>query len=145
MPNRKINRRKFLKVAAATSAAGLITATGIYKLTEFSSNAKGKIVIIGGGAAGLSMAALLHRWLDEPDITLIDPSDRQYYQPGFTLVASGVYTPDEVWKDQKDCVPSQTKWIKDNVKEVNPVSNQIVTESNGNISYDFLVLTPGYK
>lgn len=145
MPNRKINRRKFLKVAAVTSAAGLITATGIYKLTEFSSNAKGKIVIIGGGAAGLSMAALLQRWLDEPDITLIDPSDRQYYQPGFTLVASGVYTPDEVWKDQKDCVPSQTKWIKDIVKEVNPVSNQIVTESNGNISYDFLVLTPGLQ
>ena len=36
------------------------------------------------------MAARLKHWLDEPDITLIDPSDRQFYQPGFTLIASGV-------------------------------------------------------
>ena len=57
------------------------------------------IVIIGGGAAGISMAARLKSWLDKPDITLIDPSDRQFYQPGFTLIASGVYQPDDVWSD----------------------------------------------
>ncbi|WP_029904828.1 NAD(P)/FAD-dependent oxidoreductase [Prevotella sp. 10(H)] len=145
MPSKKINRRKFLKIAAATGVAGVITATGVYKLTEFSSKAKGKIVIIGGGAAGLSMAALLGRWLDNPDITLIDPSDRQYYQPGFTLVASGVYKPEDVWKEQKDCIHSHTKWIKDIVKEVKPVSNQVITAENGTIPYDFLVLTPGLQ
>ncbi|MBK5719394.1 NAD(P)/FAD-dependent oxidoreductase [Dysgonomonas sp. Marseille-P4677] len=142
---KKITRRKFIKIAGATSAVGIIAAAGIHKLTEFSSKAKGKIVIIGGGAAGLSMAALLDRWLEEPDITLIDPSDRQYYQPGFTLVASGVYEADQVWKKQEDCVPDNIKWVKDTVKEVNPVSNQIMTEANGNISYDFLVLTPGLQ
>lgn len=142
---KKITRRKFLKIAAVTGTAGIITATGVYKLTKFSSNAKGKIVIIGGGAAGLCMAALLQDWLDQPDITIIDPSDRQYYQPGFTLVASGVYTPNEVWKEQKDCIPSQAKWIKDVVTEVNPVSNKVATAENGTISYDFLVLTPGLQ
>ena len=142
---KRITRRKFIKIVGATGVVGAIAAAGIYKLTEFSSNAKGKIVIIGGGAAGLSMAALLGRWLEDPDITLIDASDRQYYQPGFTLVASGVYAPDEVWKNQKDCIPSNIKWIKDIVKEVNPISNQITTEANGNISYDFLVLTPGLQ
>lgn len=142
---KKITRRKFIKVAGAAGAVGIIATAGIYKLTEFSSKAKGKIVIIGGGAAGISMAAILGRWLDEPDITLIDPSDRQYYQPGFTLVASGVYKPDEVWKNQKNCMPNNIKWIKDSVKEVNPLSNQIATVANGNISYDFLVLTPGLQ
>lgn len=142
---KKITRRKFLKVAGATTAVGAVAAAGIYKATEFSSNAKGKIVVIGGGAAGLSMAALLQRWLDEPDITLIDPSDRQYYQPGFTLVASGVYEPEDVWKEQKDCIPSKVKWIKDTVKELNPLSNEITTAANGKISYDFLVLTPGLQ
>ncbi|MFV0417333.1 MAG: FAD-dependent oxidoreductase [Dysgonomonas sp.] len=145
MSDKKITRRKFLKVAAATTAVGGIAAAGIYKATEFSSNAKGKIVVIGGGAAGLSMAALLQRWLDEPDITVIDPSDRQYYQPGFTLVASGVYTPDEVWKEQKDCIPSKVKWIKDTVRELNPSTKEISTAENGKITYDFLVLTPGLQ
>ncbi|WP_108822684.1 FAD-dependent oxidoreductase [Dysgonomonas sp. Marseille-P4361] len=142
---KKISRRKFFKIAAATGAVGTVAAAGIYKATEFSSNAKGKIVIIGGGCAGLSMAALLHRWLKEPDITVIDPSDRQYYQPGFTLVASGVYEPDDVWKDQKDCMPSGVTWVKDVVKELDPSSKAIKTEKNGKISYDFLVLAPGLQ
>ncbi|MDR2953914.1 MAG: NAD(P)/FAD-dependent oxidoreductase [Prevotella sp.] len=143
--NKKYTRRKFLKIAAATGVVGGIAAAGIYKATEFSSDAKGKIVIIGGGAAGLSMAALLQRWLNNPDITLIDPSDRQYYQPGFTLVASGVYEPDEVWKKQEDCIPGDVKWIKDIVVELNPDSKKVRTANNGNLSYDFLVLTPGLQ
>ena len=84
-------------------------------------------------------------WLDEPDITLIDPSDRQFYQPGFTLIASGVYQPEDVWKKQEDCMPSGIKWIKDSVAAVDPVWNQVTTKSNGKIPYDFLVLTPGLQ
>ena len=81
-----VDRRHFFKLLAAT---GLIAGVNTGKANAFSSSAKGKIVIIGGGAAGISMAARLKHWLDEPDITLIDPSDRQFYQPGFTLIASG--------------------------------------------------------
>ena len=96
-----IDRRSFIKIL---SAAGLLTIAGTQDAKAFSSKATGKIVIIGGGAAGISMAARLKHWLKEPDIQLIDPSDRQYYQPGFTLIASGVYQPDDVWKNQKDCM-----------------------------------------
>lgn len=77
-----ISRRKFFKIMAAAGLSSFIDAR---HAKAFSSKAKGKIVIVGGGAAGISMAARLQRWLDEPDITLIDPSDRQFYQPGFTL------------------------------------------------------------
>lgn len=137
-----IDRRYFFKLMAT---AGLISVVGTQKAEAFSSNAKGKIVIIGGGAAGISMAARLNRWLDNPDITLIDPSDRQFYQPGFTLIASGVYKPEEVWKNQADCIPDGVKWIKDSVAAVDPVWNQVTTINNGKIPYDFLVLTPGVQ
>ena len=80
MEKKGIDRRRFLKFLAA---AGLLVGAHS-EARAFSSNAKGKIVIIGGGAAGISMAARLKRWLNEPNITLIDPSDRQFYQPGFT-------------------------------------------------------------
>ena len=83
-----ISRAQFLKIMAA---AGVVVAAGTDKAYAAKSNAKGRIVIIGGGAAGISMAAQLKRALKNPDITIIDPSDRQYYQPGFTLIASGVY------------------------------------------------------
>ena len=131
-----VDRRHFFKLLAAT---GLIAGANTGKANAFSSSAKGKIVIIGGGAAGISMAARLKHWLDEPDITLIDPSDRQFYQPGFTLIASGVYQPEDVWKKQEDCMPSGIKWIKDSVAAVDPVWNQVTTKSNGKIPYDFTI------
>ena len=140
--NHSIDRRHFLKLMAM---AGLLVTANTRRVNAFSSKAKGKIVIIGGGAAGLSMAARLKRWLDTPDITLIDPSDRQFYQPGFTLIASGVYQPNDVWKKQENCIPSGVKWIKDSVQLVDPVQNQITTCNNGKITYDFLVLTPGLQ
>ncbi len=142
---KKISRRKFIQASALTGIVGGIAATGVYKVTELSSNAEGRIVIIGGGAAGLSMAALLQRWLKKPNITIIDPSDKQFYQPGFTLVASGVYKPKDVWKQQEKCIPNKAKWIKDSVITLNPERKNIRTKNNGEIEYDFLVLTPGIQ
>ena len=140
---RKVSTDGILKLLAAT---GLIAGANTGKANAFfKQREKVKIVIIGGGAAGISMAARLKHWLDEPDITLIDPSDRQFYQPGFTLIASGVYQPEDVWKKQEDCMPSGIKWIKDSVAAVDPVWNQVTTKSNGKIPYDFLVLTPGLQ
>lgn len=137
-----MNRRHFFQLLAAT---GLLSVVGTEKAHAYSSKAKGKIVIVGGGAAGIGMAARLMRWLDSPDITLIDPSERQYYQPGFTLIAAGVYKPDEVWKVQANCIPDGVKWIKDSVAALDPVRNEVSTVSNGKISYDFLILTPGIQ
>ena len=49
-----IDRRHFFKLMAM---AGLLTAASTQKAKAFSSKAKGKIVIIGGGPAGLAAAA----------------------------------------------------------------------------------------
>ncbi|MFR6034103.1 MAG: hypothetical protein ACLUKN_13605 [Bacilli bacterium] len=61
------------------------------------------------------------RWLRTPDITIIDPSDNLLLPTWFTLIASGVYDKDEVYKAQKDCIPSGAKWIKDSVVAVDPI------------------------
>ena len=143
MAQNSIKRRSFLKIAGITGASALVAGGVIYQTTKISSSAKAKVVVIGGGAAGISVAARLMRYLETPDVTIIDPSDRHYYQPGFTLIAGGVYTPDEVWREQKDCMPSGVKWIKDSVVALDPDKKNISTAKSGNISYDFLVLTPG--
>ncbi|MDH6535483.1 NAD(P)/FAD-dependent oxidoreductase [Parabacteroides sp. 52] len=142
MEEEGLSRRDFLKYA---TALGLLPFINSQESKAFSSKAKGKIVIIGGGAAGISMAARLKSWLKNPQIVLIDPSDRQYYQPGFTLIASGVYNADEVWKKQENCIPQGIVWMKDTVTAIDPVTNEIRTAANGKVSYDFLVLTPGLQ
>lgn len=142
MKSGAMDRRRFVKIMAGT---GMATFVGMGSARAFSSSAKGKIVVVGGGAAGISTAAKLLRWLENPDITIIDPSDLHYYQPGFTLIGGGVYGADDVYKKQADCIPDGAKWIKDSVVEIDPSKNKISTLKSGTVPYDFLVLAPGIQ
>ena len=138
-----INRRTFLKA----TAGGLVVAgagVGAWRYLN-KVDVKAKILIIGAGAAGCSFAARLMWRLKNPDITIIDPSDRQYYQPGFTFIASGVFKPDEVWKPMSSCLPHGVKWVKESVVALDPVKQQARTNSGACYDYDFLVLTPGLQ
>ena len=135
-----IDRATFLK---AMSAAGLITMLPKGELLAYSSNVKAKIAIVGGGAAGLSVAARLMSALSNADITIIDPEDVQYYQPGFTMIGGGIYTPDEVHIPQSDAIPSGVKWEKDAVVTIDPDNNKIQTKGGKTIDYDFLVVATG--
>lgn len=47
---------------------------------------KHQIIIIGGGNAGLSVASQLLIKDSSLDIALIDPVQKHYYQPAWTLV-----------------------------------------------------------
>ena len=138
----KLTRKQFLRLTAAAGVAA-VSGIALWKVTR--SRAKGRVVVVGGGAAGLSVAARLSLALSEPDITLIDPADRQYYQPGFTLVAAGVYAPGSVWKPQADCIPRGVRWVKDAVLGINPDKKAVRTRAGGEIPYDFLVLAPGLQ
>lgn len=137
-----ITRKQFLQLMAV---AGAFFALGTEKAYAAKSRARARIVIIGGGAAGISMASRLKRAVAEPDITIIDPSDKHFYQPGFTLIGGGVYGKDDVWKRQEDCMPSGVKWIKDVVTLVHPTLNRVDTTRSGSFDYDFMVLAPGVK
>ncbi|MDD2599205.1 MAG: FAD-dependent oxidoreductase [Kiritimatiellae bacterium] len=138
----QLDRRTFLKGAAA---AGVVSLLGVRPAEAAASAAKVKIIVIGGGAAGLGMAARLRRKLPHSEITVIDPAERQYYQPGFTLIGSGVYTPKQVWHKQSDCMPKGVKWVKKAVIALEPAANSVIVTDNEKHSYDFLVLTPGLQ
>lgn len=138
-----MTRRSFLKHGTAGVAALGIGAGAVNFFSTV--DVKGKILIIGGGAAGCSFAAQLMRKIENPDITLIDPADRQYYQPGFTFIAAGIFKPEEVWKPQSACIPQGVKWVKDCVVALDPEKKMAVTGNGEKYTYDYLVLTPGLQ
>ncbi|NVL45262.1 pyridine nucleotide-disulfide oxidoreductase, partial [Pseudomonas syringae pv. actinidiae] len=52
-----------------------------------------QILIVGGGAAGIATAASLLARDASLQITLVDPADTHYYQPGWTMVGAGIFEP----------------------------------------------------
>ena len=118
-----ITRRNFVKqTSAATLLAGLPFFSGGCSANP-AKDIAAKILIIGGGAAGISVAARLRRKLDKADITLVDPADKHFYQPGFTFIGAGIWKADDVWMKQEKLIPSGVKWIKNSVVEVDLTGN----------------------
>ncbi|NOR81252.1 MAG: pyridine nucleotide-disulfide oxidoreductase, partial [Methyloprofundus sp.] len=103
------------------------------------------ILIVGGGAAGVSTANNMHRKNSEIDIALIEPSEKHYYQPGFTIIGGGAYTLKRATKNEADLIHSSVTWIKDFAESFQPDENKVTLKSGDVISYDFLVVCPGLQ
>lgn len=104
-----------------------------------------QIVIVGGGTAGITVAARLRIADPSLDIAIIEPSEKHYYQPLWTLVGGGMFQPEESGRDEVDLIPYGTKWIKDSVASFDPISNTVTSRSGATISYDYLVVAPGIQ
>ncbi|MEA2029753.1 MAG: FAD-dependent oxidoreductase, partial [Campylobacterota bacterium] len=140
-----ISRRDAMKLFGAGGAAAML-ATGATTTELKASGAKGKIVIIGGGLAGMSTAAKFTRSLDNPDITVIEPGDTSVsYQPGQTFVGSGVWTDADTEYKRDEHVPSGVTLIKEAATEFDPDNNTVTTASGKKVGYDFLVIAAGLK
>lgn len=103
------------------------------------------ILIIGGGTAGLSVAARLK--LAEPglDVGLVEPSEHHYYQPLWTLVGGGVFSKEDSVRMEADYVPRGVTWLKDFVEHFLPDENAVVLRSGARVTYDQLVVAPGMQ
>ncbi len=104
-----------------------------------------EIVVIGGGNAGISVAARLCRALHAPDIAIIEPSDKHYYQPLWTLVGGGVFPKEQTEHDEASVIPPGATWIRDSVAEIHPEENFLLTEDGKKVTYEYLVVAPGIQ
>jgi sulfide:quinone oxidoreductase len=104
-----------------------------------------QIVIIGGGTAGITVASQLLRANKNLDIAIIEPSDKHYYQPAWTLVGGGAYLAEDTVKNEQEVIPEKVTWIKDYCQEFAPDNNTIITRNGKQIAYDYLVVCPGIQ
>ena len=137
-------RREFIKAAGAAGLLSTVQA-GLSGCSDPKCDAPARILIVGGGAAGVTMASLLRRACPKAVITMVEPSDRHYYQPGFTFIGAGVWRPDDVWMHERDLVPSGVTWLKDSAVAIDPDCNTAILKEAGKVAYDFLVLVPGIQ
>ncbi|MDH5403696.1 MAG: NAD(P)/FAD-dependent oxidoreductase, partial [Candidatus Heimdallarchaeota archaeon] len=105
------------------------------------------IVIVGAGTGGVIVANQIQKKLKKlnPNITIIDPYFRHTYQPGFLFTMFGKDETKNIVKDSRKLLNKKVHSIQDKVTNVNHKENYVVTENNGSISYDYLVLATGSK
>lgn len=102
-----------------------------------------QVLIIGGGTAGLMVAAQLKRQKPNIEVGIIEPSEKHVYQPAWTLVGAGTFDYAKTIRDEKEYIPPGADWIKDYAEKLDPANNVVITQSSGNISYDYLVVAAG--
>jgi sulfide:quinone oxidoreductase len=149
LSSKGLTRRDAMKLAGISSASFLMGgASSAEAATEAAptSGAKGKIVIVGGGLAGMSTAARLTNQLSNPDITVIEPQELSVsYQPGQTLVAAGIWDESDIAYKADNFLPDGVKLIKDRAIAFDPDNNSLTTVSGQKVSYDYLILATGLQ
>jgi len=107
------------------------------------------ILIAGGGCAGLTVAARLKKLLRAEGVkatmAVLDPAEKHYYQPLWTLVGAGVCSRQVTERNEKSLIPAGVTWLKDGVAHFCPDQNYLMTQSGNAIHYRFLVVATGIK
>jgi len=106
--------------------------------------ARHRVLIIGGGTAGICVAARLAR-AGQKDVAILEPSAHHYYQPLWTLVGAGAARIEDTVRDEARYIPKGVKWIQDWAQEVDPVARTVRTRGGQTLGYDFLVVAPGIQ
>jgi sulfide:quinone oxidoreductase len=150
LSSKGLSRRDAMKIAGISSASflmgGATSAQAAEEEAAPASEAKGKIVIIGGGLAGMSTAKRLTNFLSNPDITIIEPEALSVsYQPGQTLVAAGIWEESDIAYERDEFVPEGVKLIKDKAIAFDPNNNTVTTASGEVVSYDYMIVATGLQ
>jgi sulfide:quinone oxidoreductase len=106
---------------------------------------KHQIAIIGAGTAGITIAAQLLRKNQDLDIVIVDPADKHYYQPAWTLVGAGTYKFEDTERSMASVMPQGIKWVKEAVVEAHPDQNLLILQGGCRLTYDYLIAAPGIQ
>ena len=144
-------KRPMHEILAATKAAGY-DMNGVArrianggKTPTDTGDAQYNVVIVGGGAGGVSVAASLQSRKANLSIAIIDPADIHYYQPGWTMVGGGIFEASDTAKTMGSLIPRGVKWIKSAVAAFEPENNAVILDGCRVVKYDRLVVCPGLK
>jgi sulfide:quinone oxidoreductase len=114
---------------------------------------KYKIIVVGGGSGGLSVAHQISdrfkkagQPLNKDDIAIVDAAEYHYYQPGWTLVGAGLRPKSDFRRSLDSLIPiDRITYIQENVKSFSPTSSSVTTMAGRSLSYDALVVAAGLK
>lgn len=105
---------------------------------------KHRVLVIGGGNAGLSVAGRLRRY-GVRDVAVVEPRTEHRYQPLFSHVAGGRARLSSTVRPQGAVIPRGVSWIRDAAAVIDPPTRAVTLESGERVEYDHLIVCPGIQ
>jgi sulfide:quinone oxidoreductase len=102
------------------------------------------VVIVGGGNAGISLAARLRRD-GLADVALVDPVEVHRYRPLLSYVGGGQARMSDLERPQASVIPDGVRWYQDRVTAIDPAARTVRTASGRRLSARDLVICPGVE
>jgi len=104
-----------------------------------------EVLIIGGGTAGIMVAAQLKKQQPNLKIGLMDPATTHYYQPAWTLVGANAYKYKDTARSMQSLIPKGVEWVKEYAATFKPEEHTVISKNNKAYRYNYLVVCPGLK
>jgi sulfide:quinone oxidoreductase len=104
---------------------------------------KHRVLVIGGGTGGISVAARLCRAMRNPDVAVLEPAEAHYYQPAWTLVGGLAYRKEKTARPMASVMPRKATWIRDAAVSIDPEARLVTTRGGDSIAYERLVVAAG--
>jgi sulfide:quinone oxidoreductase len=103
-----------------------------------------RVVVIGGGTAGIAVTARLANHGHE-DVAIVDPAKKHYYQPLWTLVGGGRAKAATSERDQAKLIPKKATWIRQPAVDIDPDQRLVHLGNGESVEYEVLVVCPGIQ
>lgn len=103
------------------------------------------VVVIGGGSAGIGVVASLLKRQSNLNIAIIEPSDKHYYQPAWTLVGGGVFDIKKTMRPMSTVIPNGAHWIHSEATAIDPDMSKVTLANGKSLHYQQLIVCPGLR
>jgi sulfide:quinone oxidoreductase len=106
-----------------------------------------RIVILGGGTGGTTVANRLRRRFspDELELDVVDRDDRHVYQPGLLFMPFGLASVEEIVRSRSRQLHPQIRFHEGEVDLVALDANEVVLGDGSTLAYDALVVATGAR
>jgi len=133
-----MHRRDFLKFSSAAALAGMLPRFG-----RASGQARRRVVVVGGGFAGATVAKYLRLWSSAAvEVVVVEPSPVFISCPMSNLVLGGSLQLSDMTFGYGALQQHGIQWVQDAMMSIDADGKKIVMQ-RGELSYDKLVLAPG--
>lgn len=140
-----MERRKFLFSIGATAAGISLMNSSFAAPLMAGASAVGRVVVVGGGMAGTTVAKYLRFWGGTGvDVTLVEPNATYISNIFSNMVLTGERTLSQLSFNYSTLQSKYgVKVENSSVTSIDPVVKQVKLSSGKTLSYDRLVLAPG--